>query len=347
MKRKMVVLLLSVAVFLTGMQALVLAEETRVFVDDAGREVALPATIDRVVASGTTAQIALFAIAPEKLIAVSTAWTEEAMPYVGEAGALPVLGQLYNSGDLNLETLASLAPQVIVDVGEAKASMVEDMDGLQEQLGIPVVHIDAYLSSLGDTYRRLGELLGNQTYAEELAAFCDGIYGDALRLMEEVGEDRVDVLYVLGAEGLNVIAKGSYHGEVIDLLADNVAVLETPSTKGTGDPVDMEQMLLWEPDVILFGPDSIYRTVSEDPLWQSMRAIEAGSYAQTPLGPYNWLGFPPSVQRNLGILWMSDLLYPELVSFDLYETVSQYFSLFYHHDLTPEAFDALMEYAHF
>ena len=56
-----------------------------------------------------------------------------------------MLGQLYGNSDLNLEELAAADPQIVVDVGEAKGSIAEDMDGLQRQAGIPAVHVDAYI----------------------------------------------------------------------------------------------------------------------------------------------------------------------------------------------------------
>ena len=154
--------------------------------------------------------------------------------------------------------------------------------------------------------------------------------------------EKVKLLYLLGDTGLNVIAKGSYHAEVIDLLSDNLAVVESPSSKGSGNEVDMEQLLAWNPDVILFAPGSIYDTVGEDAAWQQMSAIQNGRYYEVPMGPYNWMGFPPSVQRYLGMLWMGKLLYPEQAEYDLKTEVKEYFTLFYHTELTDAQYDALV-----
>ena len=104
----------------------------------------------------------------------------------------------------------------------------------------------------------------------------------------------------------------------------------------------MEQILNWNPDVILFAPDSIYDTVAEDAAWQGVTAIQNGAYYEVPMGPYNWMGFPPSVQRLLGMLWMAKVLYPAAADFDLYTEAAQYFKLFYHCDLTREQYDALV-----
>ena len=324
------------------------AEESanpRVFTDSCGREVEIPQIIESVAVSGPLAQIVLFALCPEKLAGLATAWNEEAALYLDtEYYNLPVLGQLYGGkGELNLEELLKSDAQLVIDIGESKDSIAADMDELQAQTGLPCLHIDAYTATMGDTYRLLGELLKLPEEAAVLADYCDRIYHQTLTLSEGLGEDKVSLLYCLGDEGLNVIAQGSYHSEVLDLLGDNLAVVDEPSSKGTGNETDLEQLLLWNPEVILFAPDSVYDSVGDDPLWQSLDAIASGRYYKVPFGPYNWLGFPPSVQRYLGMLWLGTLLYPDRVDYDLYEAVAEYYKLFYHCELSQAQYDALMQ----
>ena len=318
------------------------APETRVFTDSVGREVTVPAQIDKVALSGPMAQIVLFALCPDKLVGISNAWDESAAQYLDtEYYNLPLLGQLYGGkGELNLETLLESGAQVVIDVGEAKGSIVEDLDALQEQTTIPFVHIDAALATMDETYTLLGDLLGMPDEAKALADYCRSTYDRALTIADSV--EKANLLYITGDAGLNVIAQGAYHAEVIDLLSNNLAVVDEPSSKGTGNEVDMEQILNWNPDVILFAPDSIYDTVAGDAAWQGVTAIQNGAYYEVPMGPYNWMGFPPSVQRLLGMLWMAKVLYPAAADFDLYTEAAQYFKLFYHCDLTREQYDALV-----
>ena len=318
------------------------APETRVFTDSVGREVTVPAQIEQVAVSGPMAQIVLFALCPDKLVGISNAWDESAAQYLDtEYYNLPLLGQLYGGkGELNLETLLESGAQVVIDVGEAKGSIVEDLDALQEQTNIPFVHIDAALASMDETYTLLGDLLGMPDEAKTLADYCRSTYDRAVTIADSV--EKANLLYVTGDAGLNVIAQGAYHAEVIDLLSNNLAVVNDPSSKGTGNEVDMEQILNWNPDVILFAPDSIYDTVADDATWQGVTAIQNGAYYEVPMGPYNWMGFPPSVQRLLGMLWMAKVLYPEAADYDLYTEATQYFKLFYHCDLTQEQYDALV-----
>ena len=318
------------------------APETRVFTDSVGREVTVPVQIDQVAVSGPMAQIVLFALCPDKLVGISNAWDESAAQYLDtEYYNLPLLGQLYGGkGELNLETLLESGAQVVIDVGEAKGSIVEDLDALQEQTTIPFVHIDAALATMDETYTLLGDLLGMPDEAKALADYCRSTYDRALTIADSV--EKANLLYITGDAGLNVIAQGAYHAEVIDLLSNNLAVVDDPSSKGTGNEVDMEQILNWNPDVILFAPDSIYDTVAEDAAWQGVTAIQNGAYYEVPMGPYNWMGFPPSVQRLLGMLWMAKVLYPAAADFDLYTEAAEYFKLFYHCELTREQYDALV-----
>ncbi len=318
------------------------APETRVFTDSVGREVTVPAQIDKVALSGPMAQIVLFALCPDKLVGIANAWDESAAQYLDTAYYnLPLLGQLYGGkGELNLETLLESGAQVVIDVGEAKGSIVEDLDALQEQTTIPFVHICATLASMDETYTMLGDLLGMPDEAKALADYCRSTYDRALTIADSV--EKANLLYITGDAGLNVIAQGAYHAEVIDLLSNNLAVVDEPSSKGTGNEVDMEQIFNWNPDVILFAPNSIYDTVAGDAAWQGVTAIQNGAYYEVPMGPYNWMGFPPSVQRLLGMLWMAKVLYPAAADFDLYTEAAQYFKLFYHCDLTREQYDALV-----
>ena len=314
---------------------------TRVFTDSCGREVTVPANVEKVAVSGPLAQIVVFAMAPDKLVGIANAWDESAAQFLDtKYYDLPLLGQLYGGkGEMNLETLLAAAPDVVIDVGEPKGSIVEDMDALQEQTGIPFVHIDAYLAAMDDTYAMLGDLLAMPNEAQGLADYCRYAYDKVKAIADSV--EKVDLLYVTGEEGLNVIARGSYHAEVIDMLCNNLAVVDEPSSKGTGNEVDMEQILNWNPDAVIFAPGSIYSAVADNENWQTIPAIKDGRYYEVPMGPYNWMGFPPSVQRILGMQWMAKVLYPDAADYDMYETTQTYFQLFYHCDLTAEQYAAL------
>ena len=112
---------------------------TRTFTDSVGRTVEVPEQIDRVAPSGHTATQVLLTMAPDKLVGISQELDDSLAKYVGQEYAdLPVFGAAFGAkGDLNKEAVAAAGAQILIDTGEIKDGIAEDLDALQEQLGIP------------------------------------------------------------------------------------------------------------------------------------------------------------------------------------------------------------------
>lgn len=318
--------------------------ETRSFTDDCGRTVTIPETVTKIAVTGPLSQIYVLPLGGDLLVG-HAGLTEAMQAYLPEELAqLPELGQLYGGkGTMDPEALLNAAPQLVIDLGEPKDSMAEDLDKLTEQTGIPFLHIDATVEAAPRAYRKLGALLGRQEQAEELALWCEKTLADIDSLMARVDADgaRKSLVYCLGDKGLNVLAETSFHAETLNLLADNAARPEQAVASGAGNEIDMEQLMLWDPDVVIFAPDSIGLAAGQEPAWQQLRAVKNGSLYLTPEGPYGWLASPPSVQRYLGMLWLAALLYPEYTNFDLQTQVTEYYQLFYGYSLTDEDYASL------
>ena len=313
--------------------------ETRTFTDSLGREVELPAQIDRIAPSGHTANQVLLTMAPEKMVCLSQDLTEDQQKYaVGlkDYASLPITGAAFGAkGDINKEAVAAADPQVIIDTGEVKDGLVEDMDTLQGQLGIPVVFVETKLEDYGAAYEMLGELLGMPERGQELSDYCAAAYKEVTDVMAAIPEsDRVSIGCFLGDAGLNTIAKNSYQGQVIDLCANNVAVLEKASGSGMGQEVSMEQIALWNPELVIFGPKSIYDSVADDPAWDGIAAIDNGNFYETPASPYNWLNNPPTVNQVMGMQWLPRLLYPDKFDTSIADVTKSYYKTFYGYELT-------------
>ena len=321
------------------------APAVRDFTDDCGRRVTIPAEIKSIAVTGPLTQIYMISIASDIMAGSSNSFSENAQKYLPERlFEIPELGQLYGGkGTMDLEALLSANPDIVIDVGEPKGSIAEDFDALSEQTGIPFVHINATTITSPSAYRKLGELLGKQEKAEAMAQYLEGILADINSVMQKVDAEgaRKRLVYCLGPKGLNVLAESSFHAETLKLVADNIAVLDDAVATGDGNEVDMEQLLIWNPDVIIFAPDSVYSQVAQDQTWQQLSAVKNGEFFETPTGPYGWLQSPPSVQRYLGMLWLCYLLYPDYCPYNLQESVTEYYSLFYGHDLTDEEYSLL------
>ena len=273
------------------------ASETYSFTDSAGRTVEIPKQIDRIAPSGGLAQMALFAIAPDKLVGVSGQWKDTALPYVGDQYRdLPILGQFYGMKNFNKEAVLSVNPQVIIDVGEKKETIAEDMDQIQASLGIPVIFIEARLDNTDEAYRTLGKILGREAEGNALADYCQATYTRSKELAAKI-QNKPSLLYLGGAQGNMAVARGSFHAQIVDLLADNVAVTTEP-TEGSMSQVSMEQILAWNPEVLVIAAET-EADFSALP-WRELRAVQSQRVLRVPSKPYDWMGRPPLCQSFHG-----------------------------------------------
>ena len=312
------------------------------FTDSVGRTVEVPSSVARISPSGSLAQMFLLAIAPDLMVTVASQYSDDQAQYIpASVMALPVVGAFYGSADINYETIASVNPEIVIDVGEPKATVVEDMDEIMTTIAIPSVHITATLQSSPEAFRQLGILLGREAKGEQLAQFCEKILAQTDNIMTQVGDNKVNALYCLGDTGQNVIAATSFHAEVLDYVMNNLAVVDSPAGRGTGNETDLEQITVWDPDFVIFGYNSVYSTVSGDGAWSAVTPIKNGSFVEAPSGPYDWIGNPPSVNRYLSMMWLTKVLYPTFADFDLYEQVKEYYNLFYGYDLSTAKYDEL------
>ncbi|MBM6775623.1 ABC transporter substrate-binding protein [Olsenella profusa] len=318
---------------------------TRTVSDSLGRQVELPAEVERIAASGPVAQQVLLTVAPERMVGLSSELTDEQLAYLGDDLAdLPVFGQIYGGkGDFNREAVAAAAPQVIIDVGEPKEGIAEELDTLQEQVGIPCVHIDSTtLESYSALYDKLAEILDSDK-ARELADYCRSAYAEVTDVMAEVPDsERPRAAYLLGEDGTNAMARGGFQSGIIDLCSENVVVVDDPSSSGKGNEIGLEQIALWNPDLIVFVGDSIYDTVGDDPAWAGVSAIASGNYFRAPSEPYNWISMPASVNQIIGLQWYARLCYPDRFDDDLRDVVGEYYELFYGHELTDAEYEQVM-----
>ena len=176
--------------------------ETMDYTDDLGRIVSVPQNARRIAITGPLSQVYILPLAGDLLVGVCNEFTSDAAKYLPEdIFSKTEIGQLYGGkGEMDLEALLSAAPEIVVDIGEPKDSMAQDLNALQEQTGIPFVHIDATVRTAPDAYRELGRLLGREEKAEELALWLEATYANITAMMERVEADgaRVRVLYCLG-----------------------------------------------------------------------------------------------------------------------------------------------------
>ncbi len=322
------------------------AAQDRVYEDSAGREITLPSHLTHMVPSGPLAQIILFTAAPDLIGAVAHPLSDSQLKLLGQGYKdLPSVGQLYGKGDgFNLEAALMANTQVIVDIGEAKASIKEDLDEITQQIKLPTVFIEATFAGMPQTYRDIGRLIENSEKSDLLAAYCQAWLDLSAKAQAALPQsERVSVYWALGEAGLNTNAVGSFHSELLDYIpVINVADVE-PANRGGGSEVSMEQIIGWQPDYILVDGAKLAGEIKDDPAWAALEAVKEGRVLVVPSVPYGFLADPPSVNRYAGLAWLGPLFYPDLYGTDSQEAVTNFFQLFYGVDLDETQLASILD----
>jgi iron complex transport system substrate-binding protein len=307
--------------------------------DAAGRAIPIPGTVARVFPAGPPAAILTYTLAPEILIGWPRANRPEECEFMlPGVCARPEVGRLTGRGNTaNLEAVLALKPDLILDVGSTSPTFISLAQRVQEQTGIPYALLDGRFEAIAPTYRKLGELTHRHDEADALARYADDTMATIKQRADAIpAAARPRVYYARGPRGLETGLGGSINVETIEFLgARNVAAERT----GGLALVSLEQVLLWNPDVIITIDADFAANVRSDPLWQAVAAVRAGRVHLSPKLPFGWVDFPPSVNRMIGLWWLAKILYPAQFPEDLRALTRDFYRRFYH--VTPS--DAQIE----
>jgi len=320
------------------------AADSRTVTDATGRAVAVPPRIRRVFAAGPPASILLYVLAPDLLLGWPRAPTPQERAYLARPyDELPALGRLTGRGEgITLEALLALGPDLILDVGSTGPRYAALAQEVQARTGIPYLLLDGALTRSGETLRRLGDILGRTDRAEMLAQVADSRLSEARQAAAmRPPSQRPRVYYARGPRGLETALAGSINTEALALVgAENVAT--APGPAGVVQ-VSLEQVLAWNPGVILTQEPTFYAAVRQDPLWGPIDAVRQGRVYLAPKEPFGWFDFPPSVNRLIGLEWLPRVLFPdEAAEGDLAAAVALFYRRFYQVELSAPALAALL-----
>jgi iron complex transport system substrate-binding protein len=237
--------------------------------------------------------------------------------------------------------LLQLKPDLIFDIGSTARTFVETADRVQEQTGIPYALLDGRFDKIAESYRLHGQLVGEVARANELARFCeDTVRTCQSRIATVPVEKRPRVYYARGPRGLDTALGGSINIETVELMgANNVA----GQTRGGLASVSLEQVLAWDPEVIITIDQDFATNVRNDASWAGVRAVRDGRVHLSPKMPFGWVDFPPSVNRMPGLIWLGKLLYPNLFGENLTEVARDFYTRFYHRTPTDQQIATVLE----
>jgi iron complex transport system substrate-binding protein len=274
-------------------------DTSREITDGFGREVPVPERAERVVGVGPGAlrQVAYLA-ATDRVVGVEEADASIlSAPYnlaYPELHANRVIGAAGPNAGGNSEELLAVDPDVILYYGDSSRA-----ESLQSQTDTPVVGLEIVdfvdreaRKTMFDTWRLLGDVLGETDRAETLIAFVSETIEDLRTRTDGIAAGERNRAYVgaisyKGAHGIATTRKrfAPFRWTSVENVAAGIDT-DAPSVQ-----VSDEQLLEWDPGTVFLSASNLGRAredAASSPEYDSIRAVETGEmYSILPHATYH------------------------------------------------------------
>jgi len=300
---------------------LTLPKQMEQVTDMMGHTVTVPRRVVRIATLSATATQLVFAVGAQDQLVVASFGSAVKGKAMG--AIYPRMNQVPEAGNqnaANIETLLAARPDIVLaEEGPALDQM--------KAVGLPAYAFSAEQpGQLTDAIRRIGVLTG---HTAEAAASLDLLtakmkeVADAVGAVEPARRLRV---YVAGT-GIFKTFAGDFFQTFMVRNAGGVSVSE----QLTGGKVDVspEQVLIWNPDVIIltsYTQDTV-SDVLANPKLQNVAAVRDHRVYVMPRYVVSW--DMPVPESFLGTMWLADKLYPDQVRFDMSAEIAQFYRQFY------------------
>lgn len=325
-----------------------MTQEQKLVVDQLGREVTVPNSIERVVMGGILPYFSTWYVAtnstkeivgmhPNSYNAAKHSILAKMSPDVLQAET-----SFIQNGEVNVEELLKVDPQLYVEIATDEKSINKITEA-----GIPVVALKAIDAAAAEplaTFNSWLELTSQITgTAERAERFLDegkkvqAQLDEKLNKLEEKDKPRALMLFRHDEKSITVGGKNFFGNQWLNATgAIDVAENDVQGQK----EVNMEQIYSWNPDIIFITnftetqPTDLLENKIDGQDWSTVKAVQEGKVYKIPLGIYRW--FPPSGDAPLMLKWLAQKNHPTLFDYKIEEEIQSYYKDFYGFDVTDE-----------
>lgn len=322
--------------------SLVTEQATITVVDSFGREVSVPKEVNRIAALYSFAGYTVSLLGRgSDLVAVPDGLKRdlllaELVPEIADA-AVPRV-----SGKINIEELIRVNPDLVIIRGDTAADKKE-LEKLDNS-GFPYIVVEySTIEEQQEAISIIGKAIGRTEEAEKYNAY----YNKILQMVDNAVSTipREDKIRVYHSENQatrtihrdSIAADWSKAAGVINVSLD--AELELI---GNDYYCSLEQVLMWDPEVIIANENSALAYIKGNPQWSGIKAVQNDRVYQLPLGISRW-GHPGSVEIPLAVLWTAKTVYPEILpDVNMAEEVDYFYQTFFNYELSDELIEKIL-----
>lgn len=299
--------------------------------------------VDKIYASSPVVLYSLYAVDKSKIAGLNFPFNEIEAQYINEnTKNLPIIGGWFGKGNTpNVEMILKINPDVII---LSEASKEQSENKIKESLGntnIPFFYIKTNsLSDIINSFSYLGKLTSNEQRAKKLEDYGNKALEDAKEVIKQI-KKKPKVYYAQGNNGLETECHSSTRNELID-LAGGENVHKCQATSFGKQAINFEQVLAYNPEIILVYEKEFYKKIYEDKKWQFIDAVKNKRVYFLPKGPFSWFDRPPSFMKILGLKWLLTIFHDDIYKIDIRKEAKEFYSLFLELELSDNDLDKIM-----
>lgn len=304
-------------------------------------DVCIPLKMDRIIITcygGASQEIALF-MGADKIVAQPSSHRFSHFLKI-----YPQLTNIKSAGtfnDVNLETIIKLKPDIVF----AGITSKQTNDRIKK-LNIPLYTLGIgkhNIQSLLKEFQHVGAVLNQEKKANKLLSFWTSRLSLISSRVATLETSKLKTVFY--SNGSNMLSSENKHwwGDEFINAAGGINVASKMPVKGSISP---ETLTLWNPDIIISSTNRSYKTSLKEfqtnRIYKDFKAVKNQNIYKTPTGAFWW--DRPSPESILGILWLSKILYPELMQdIDLKEQTKEFYKLFYDYKLSDKEYFSFLE----
>jgi len=335
------------AISLDGQKALIASGELPTAItltDQAGNAVTIPQPVERVISSyGPTTAIVYSIGGKDRLVSASYLGAKDPLGSTAMAdidSRFPeIMGDdKFSQQEFNVEEAATLNPDLILT--SARSAWLD----IAGELEVPIFLYEAETSDrLKEAVLLTGELFGPQTSATAKAwvAYFESTIDKIQKATADIPTSDLPKVLFTGTSPLRVASGDMFQTEIIE-AAGGISV--SKDLKGYWNDVNLEQVAIWDPDIIIVPPygGANVESITESPEWQILEAVQADRVYQMPklVAPWD----TPAPDSVLGIVWMAQLLHPDLIDLNCSDEAVYFYNTFYEYAISTELTQEICSY---
>ena len=281
-----------------------------ILVDSVGRQVIVPADIRRIACMyAFTGHVVAMLGRADDIVAVSNGLKRDVLlktmyPAIGKA-LVPKF-----QGAINIEELARTKPDIVFVSTETAGNDAEASK--LDACGLTWLVVDFHsMEAQQQAIALIGRAIGESERAAAYNAYYQSCIDRVQRAVSSIPPESRIRAYHATVEPTRTYPGNSLPADWIRAAGViNVSAQEPVGLLDGKHQVSIEQILIWNPDVILVNEPGAAAFIRESPKWSAIGAVKNGRVYQMPIGISRW-GHPGSLETPLAILWTAKSVYPD------------------------------------